>query len=313
MVRKVLSLLSLVFLALGVVYIVAALWFYRGGDKPPWDSWHSTSAFVRFWIWALPYIAFALFGLGLASTYILWCPRCWTVTAKELRTYFTSPIAYSIMFAVFLLAGVIFWWSTLAHQVGEGGVEVGESFKTTCFLLLFISPLLTMRLFAEEKASGTYEILMTRPVHDAKVVIGKYLAASGVMLVILAGTLVQPLALEIGGKPEWGTIWTAYLGLALVTMAFVAIGLFTSSLTSSQIASAALTLLALLVSWLLSALRWVYPGKLISKVGEYLSVNAVMDEFAWGTIDTTRLVYLGSVIIFFLFAAWMTLFMNRSK
>jgi ABC-2 type transport system permease protein len=154
---------------------------------------------------------------------------------------------------------------------------------------------------------------MTRPVHDLQVVVGKFLGAMSVMLLMLLVTFIQPLFAELGGNPDWGPIWSAYVGLIGWSAAFVAIGVFTSALTSSQIAAAALAWFALIMLWLLQALRSIEPGKVISKVGEYLSVSGVMEEFARGTIDTTRLIYLASVSIFFLFAAWMTLFASRSK
>jgi ABC-2 type transport system permease protein len=170
-----------------------------------------------------------------------------------------------------------------------------------------------MRLFAEEKRSGTYETLMTRPVHDVQVVVGKFVAAACVMLVMLAVLLVEPIILQFGGKPDWGPVWTSYVGLVGWSFAFVAIGLFASALTNSQIAAAAMAWFGLILLWLLGALRMVDPGKAISKVGEYMSVSGVMEEFSQGKIDTTRLVYLGSVTVFFLFAATMALFANRSK
>ncbi|MGQ9733291.1 MAG: ABC transporter permease [Candidatus Zipacnadales bacterium] len=300
MTRKVLSFASLVCVGIGIAFIIASLVTLRGGGETPWKGpW-------------LAYISYVLLIVGLILTYILWFPRCWVVTAKELRSYFTSPIAYAVMMAVFGISGLLFWW-TLKHLMTNQGEGVGATLMTTCFLLLLISPLLTMRLFAEEKRSGTYEILMTHPVHDLQVVVGKFAAAMGVMLVMLGVTFVQPLFAELGGDPDWGPVWSAYVGLLGWSMAFVAIGVFTSALTSSQIAAAALSWFILIIMWLLGALRSIEPGKAISKVGEYLSVSGVMDEFSRGTIDTTRLVYLASVTVFFLFAAWMTLFAVRSR
>jgi ABC-2 type transport system permease protein len=300
MVRRVASVVCLVFLSIGVLYAVLYLFFSRAGGEMPWNpGW-------------LAYVTFSMLGLGLVFTYALWFPRCWHVTIKELRTYFASPIAYVVMMAVFGISNLIFWW-TLKDLMTRQGENIAMTTMTTCFLLLLISPLLTMRLFAEEKRSGTYEILMTRPVHDLQVVIGKFLGAMSVMLLMLLVTFIQPLFAELGGNPDWGPIWSAYVGLIGWSAAFVAIGVFTSALTSSQIAAAALAWFGLILLWLLQALRSIEPGKVISKVGEYLSVSGVMEEFARGTIDSTRLIYLASVCIFFLFAAWMTLFASRSR
>jgi ABC-2 type transport system permease protein len=299
-VRKAARIACLPLMAIGLVYIAYYLVStHRGGD-PPWNPA------------CLPNLAFALMVLGAIVAYALWFPRCWHVTVKELRTYFASPIAYAVMMAVFAISNLIFWW-TLKDLMTRQGENVAMTTMTTCFLLVLISPLLTMRLLAEEKRSGTYEILMTRPIHDLQVVVGKFFGALGVMLVMIAVLFIQPLMAELGGNPDWGPIWSAHLGLIGWSAAFVAIGVFTSALTSSQIAAAAMSWFMLIVLWLLQALRSIDPGKPISKVGEYLSISGVMEEFARGTIDTTRLIYLASVTVFFLFAAWMTLFATRSR
>jgi len=300
MVRKVASIVCLVFVGIGVAYIALYLIASRNGDELPWNpAW-------------LPWVAFLMLCSGAVATYILWFPGCWHITVKELRTYFASPIAYAVMLAIFGISNLIFWW-TLKSMQTQPGENIAMVTMTTCFLLVLITPLLTMRLIAEEKRSGTYEILMTRPVHDLQMVVGKFLGAMGVMLVIIAVTFLQPLMAEVGGNPDWGPIWSAYLGLVGWTAAFIAIGVFTSALTSSQIAAAAMSWFIMILMWLLNALRFVDPGKPISKLGEYVSPNGVMEEFARGTIDTTRLVYVASLTVFFLFAAWMTLFASRSR
>ena len=291
---------SLVLVGLGLAYIVTFLVSVRNGGQMPWNpEWLAT-------------VAFALLTLGLVATYALWFPGCWHLTAKELRTYFASPIAYAVMMAVFGISNFIYWL-TLKDMATRPAENIAMTTMTTCFLLVLISPLLTMRALAEEKRSGTYEILMTRPVHDLQVVVGKFLGALGVMLAMIAVLFIQPLIAELGGNPDWGPLWSAHVGLIGWAAAFVAIGVFTSALTSSQIAAAAMSWFLLIVLWLLQALRSVAPGGAISKVGEYLSISGVMEEFARGTIDTTRLIYLASVTIFFLFAAWMTLFAGRSR
>jgi gliding motility-associated transport system permease protein len=262
----------------------------------------------------LQYVAFPLLAVGLVVCYILWMRGSYYVTLKELRTYFTSPIAYVVMMAVFAISGLLFWWTVKAYMRQEAQ-DVGGSFMTTAFLLLLISPLLTMRLFAEEKRAGTYEMLMTHPVRDLQVVIGKFVAAASVMLVMLAVLFVEPVILEVGskGQLDWGPIWSSYAGLIGWACAFAAIGVFTSALTNSQIAAAAMAWFTLLMLWLLGALRMVDPGKTLSKIGEYMSVSGVMEGFSQGNIDTTALIYLGSVTVFFLFAATMVLFANRSR
>lgn len=300
MVRKVASLACPIFVVIGLAYIVIYLISVRDGDEMRWNpAW-------------LPYVTFSLLFLGAAGTYVVWLPRCWHITVKELRTYFASPIAYAVMVAVFGISNLICWW-TLRDMMMQQRESIAMITMTTCFLLVLISPLLTMRLLAEEKRSGTYEILMTRPVHDLQVVVGKFFGAMGVMLIMIAVLFIQFLMAELGGNPDWGPIWSAHIGLLGWSSAFVAIGVFTSALTSSQIAAAAMSWFMMILLWLMQALRSIEPGKAISKVGEYVSISGVMEEFARGTIDTTRCIYLASVTIFFLFAAWMTLFANRSR
>jgi ABC-2 type transport system permease protein len=301
MVRKALSIAGLVLLGLGIGYELLIILVTWANARPDWVPG------------SIQYLAVPSLCVGLIVTYILWFRRCYCITVKELRTYFTSPIAYAVMMAIFGISGLLFWWTLKGYMKGGETQETGTSFMTIAFLLLFISPLLTMRLFAEEKRSGTYETLMTRPVHDLQVVMGKFVAAVCVMLVMLVVVFIQPLIVELGGDPDWGPVWTSYVGLIGWAFAIVAIGVFTSALTSSQIASAALSWFFLVILWLLGALRWVEPQKAIAKVGEYMSISGVMEEFTKGTLDTTRFVYLLSVTVFFLFAAWMTLFANRSK
>ncbi|MBM3501700.1 MAG: hypothetical protein FJX74_23855, partial [Armatimonadetes bacterium] len=273
MVRKVASIACLVFLGIGVAYVVLYLFAARNGGELGWNpGW-------------LPWVTFPMLIVGAAATYVLWFPGCWHVSLKELRTYFASPIAYAVMVAIFGISNLIFWW-TLKGMMDQGpqggGDNIAMTTMTTCFLLVLICPLLTMRLIAEEKRSGTYEIMVTRPVHDLQMVVGKFMGAMGVMLVIIAVTFLQPLMAEVGGNPDWGPIWSAYLGLIGWTAAFVAIGVFTSSLTASQIAAAAISWFIMIMMWLLNALRSVDPGKPISKLGEYMSPNGVMEEFARG-------------------------------
>ncbi len=262
-----------------------------------------------------PILALVVGVAGLVLTYRFWMRSAWFITLKELRTYFTSPVPYAVGMAVFGINGFIYWL-ILTQWIESGQAQdVGMTLMTLTFLLLLISPLVTMRLFAEEKRTGTYEMLMTRPLHDVHVVVGKFVGAVCVFGAILAGTLVLPIIVELGADPgpDWGPVWSAYVGLFGWCMAFTAIGLFCSALTSSQIAAAALAWFLLLVLWLLSILREVAPGKLISKVGDYLSPRGTMMDFCQGTINTTHCVYLLSVTVFFLFGAWMALYASRSK
>lgn len=302
------GIIGLVMLVVGLAWFLVAAYQYRQGG-----------AMAREWLaekelWYLPYLAALLLGVGGLVSFINWLPLAWHITIKELRTYFTSPIAYAVMMGVFGVFNLLYWLFLLEWQKASSGGGVGpQTLMTLTFLILLVSPLLTMRLLAEEKRSGTFEMLMTRPVHDLQVVLGKFASALIVLVVMLAVTAILPLIVEMGGDPDWGPIWTGYAGLVGVCAAFAAIGLFASALTSSQIAAAAVAWFVLLVMWLIGFLEVFFQGKFVAKVGAYISPNKVMVDFSSGTVDTTQVIYLLTVTVFFLFASWMALYQARSR
>src|SRR5687767_2988727 len=177
------------------------------------------------------------------------------IAQKELRSYFTSPIAYIVIGLWALLYGY-FYSSLLAFfvrqsmQMGQFGgaqpVNINEQmlrllFQNTTILVLFLMPMITMRTYSEEKRSGTIELLLTSPVTDLQIILGKFFGALGLYAVMLAVTLVHIGILFIYGAPEWKPIATAYLGMLLFGGCFIAVGLLISSLTSNQIIAAAVS------------------------------------------------------------------------
>jgi len=176
--------------------------------------------------------------------------RALLVARRELEAYFVSPIAY-VTIAVFLfLMGYLF--ERILYLSSEATLKY--VFYNMVTVLMLVLPLLTMRLFAEEKRSGTLELLLTSPVRDWEVVVGKYLAALGVFVLALLLTGVYALILEVLGSPEWGPLLSGYLGVLLFGSAVLAIGVWTSSWTRNQVIAAFTAAIIVLFLWVIDAL-----------------------------------------------------------
>jgi ABC-2 type transport system permease protein len=236
------------------------------------------------------------------------------IAHKELRSYFASPIAYVVIgfFALvfgFMYASVLNWFVSQSMQMGMGmgpqTLNVNQAMirpllmnMTIVFLLLI--PMITMRTYAEEKRSGTIELLFTSPVTDFQIIIGKFLGALALYAVMLAVTLIHFGLLFVWGNPEWKPLATAYLGLLLFGGCFISIGLFISSLTKNQIVAGAATFAVFLMLWIID---WIGAGMgpRAEAVFKYLSMTEHLDDFVKGVIDTKHLVYYLSFIVFGLF------------
>jgi ABC-2 type transport system permease protein len=220
------------------------------------------------------------------------------IAGKELRSYFVSPVAYVIV-AFWLVATGFFFWRSV-DVTNEASLR--DVFSVVTILLLLISPALTMRLLAEESRTGTLELLLTAPVRDWSVVIGKFLGALGLYAVMIGLTLLYPLLLMLlGGKPDWGPIWSGYIGLLLLGMSFLAVGLFASSLTSNQMVSAVIAFVVLLILFVISQVA----GSVSSGVGDFLSKFSLtdhFDSFPRGIIDLKDVIFyltFTAVVLFF--------------
>lgn len=231
-----------------------------------------------------------------------------TVAGKELRAYFVSPMAYVILGFYLGVCGLIFALTVTAPQAQA---DMAGMFHTIIFVTLMMAPVLTMGLLSQEQASGSVEMLMTNPVRDVEVALGKYVAAVALFAIVLVATLEFPLILEKFGDPDWGAILTGYLGVLLAGMAFIAVGLFASSLTANQIASAILATLMLLFFWLIGWLGYsVSQG--VGDVVRYVSVYENFQDFAKGIIDTRPLVFFASLMFFALMLTVRTLENRRT-
>jgi ABC-2 type transport system permease protein len=221
----------------------------------------------------------------------------WTVARKEIYSYFTSPMAYVV--ATFFL-GITSLLFVLYIVSGRAEAKMGDLFHTMTFLALMTAPVITMGLIAQERNLGTIETLLTRPVRDWEVALGKYLAALLLFVGVLVLTLIYPLIMEKYGSPDWGEVLLGYLGILLCAAAFLAIGLFASSLTSNQIAAAILATMLLLGFWLVGWISYSVPAA-VGDVLKHLSVYENMQDFERGIIDTKPILFFVSVVFYFLF------------
>ncbi len=238
----------------------------------------------------------------------------WTIYRKELKSYFSSWVGYAIIafFAVvfgyfFYVATAIFVNSSFQSQMMGRGMPMDMNewiirplMMNVSVIGLFVIPMITMRLFAEEKRSGTIELLMTSPVRDLEIIVGKWFAALTFYTSILAFSALNLAFLFIYGQPDWKPILVAYLGLLLQGGCLLAIGTFISSLTRNQIIAVAGTFAACLLLWVF---EWVssYETASWARVMSYLSVLTHFEPFAKGVLDTKDVIFYLSTIFFGLF------------
>ena len=220
-----------------------------------------------------------------------------TIMRKELYTYFCSPMAY-VVICFFL--GITSFLFALYLGSGRAEARMEDLFHTMAFLALMVAPVLTMGLIAQERNLGTIEPLLTKPVTDLEVALGKFLAALTVFVFMVALTLMYPLIMDKYGDPDWGAILIGYLGLILCGAAFIAVGLFTSSLTANQIAAAILAFLILLFFWLIG---WVSysVSQTLGDIMKHLSVYENIQDFEKGIFDTKPLAFFLSLVFYFVF------------
>jgi ABC-2 type transport system permease protein len=229
------------------------------------------------------------------------------IASKELRSYLTSPMAYIVVCIFLLLSGLFFVmyltntnFSDTSLQgfidpLSVFGVQTGGN-----VLLLLFAVVLTMRTLAEEKKLGTWELLLTSPVRDSDVVLGKFLGSMGILITMLVLTLLYPLLLVIFGDPDMGPIWTSYLGLFLLGSTALSVGIFASSLTSNQIVAAVVSGAILFGLWVIGTIAGSAPQAL-QQVLSYISLSYHSAGFEAGVIDTRDIVYYLSITAMFLY------------
>jgi ABC-2 type transport system permease protein len=236
------------------------------------------------------------------------------LAGKELRSYFASPIAYIVIGMFVLLYGYFYavmlqWFvrqgMNMNPMMGQQSLNINQDMlrpvlQNVTILLLFLLPAMTMRTYSEERRSGTIELLLTSPVTDWQIILGKFVGALALYAVMLAVTLVHMAVLFIYGSPEIKPILTAYLGLLLLGGSFLSVGLFISTLTTNQIVAYVSTFAVFLMLWVISWLGSFSTGWL-TDLTTYLSIIEHFDDFSKGVIDTTHVIYYLSLITFGLF------------
>ena len=220
-----------------------------------------------------------------------------TIALKESRTLLTSPMAYVIT-AVFVALAGVFFVTSISSAFPEASIR--GYVQPATFILVLLAPILTMRVLAEEQKLGTIELLLTSPVRDWEVVVGKFLATFIFYVGMLVISLVFVGMLKWFGDPDLGPVFTGYVGLLLYGGAALSVGLFTSSLTGNQIVAAVVSFgILLFMSVIQQAAASVsgIPATIIKEI----SIVTHFDDFSRGIIDTRGIIYYLSVIIVFLF------------
>lgn len=245
------------------------------------------------------------------------------IVQKEWHHYFGSPIAWVALFVWTMLFGIFFYFgftyfleasmrtAQQGMQYPGGGMKLSLNeyliqpiLQNMAVVALFIAPMLTMRLFAEEKRQGTIELLATSPVSDLQVVLGKFFAASGLYLLMILAGLVNVVLIwtYADNPPEWRPVITGALGLFLLGSCFLAMGTFVSTLTRNQIVAGILSFCLFLGMWTLGWADSPTAGPVMKAVA-YLGVTSHLEELAKGVVELKDVVFYLSVIVFGIFLA----------
>ena len=247
----------------------------------------------------------------------------WAIYRRELNAYFNSPIAYVVLAFFIFIYGYFFhdylyrfmqFGLQMSQYGGARTLNVNQDlirwlFHSTSVVVLFMLPLITMRSFAEEKRSGTIELLLTSPVTDLQIVLGKFMAAWTLYAAMLGLTLIHMGMLFIYGDPEWKPILAGYLGMLLLGGTFISFGILFSTLTRNQIIAGFLAFGVFLFLWLVEYMQdWAGSW---GAFASYLSVTKHIEEFAKGVIDTKDVIYYLSFIGFGLFLSKQSLETHR--
>jgi ABC-2 type transport system permease protein len=236
------------------------------------------------------------------------------ICRKELKSYFASPIAYAVMAIFGLIFGWVFFnatrdfirFSVQAQMMGGGGTaNVNEQIIRpllgfTGTIVLFLVPMITMRLFAEEKRTGTIELLLTSPIKDIEIILGKWLGAVALFVCVLGMSMINIAMLFAWGKPDLKPVLVAYLGLLLQGATLLAIGALISTMTRNQIIAGIATFFVSLLLWLLS---WstAFDSTWVSSLLNYMSIVTHFENFGKGVIDSKDVVFYLSMMFFSLF------------
>jgi len=226
----------------------------------------------------------------------------WPMYQRELRSYFNSPVAYVVIVVFLAIIGWFFTSNLFLMNVASMRII----FELVPMVFLFFVPAITMRLLAEEKKSGTLELLTTKPVRDVEIILGKFLAAWTLLVATLVPTLTYLITMIVLGKPDVGPILSGYLGLMLMGAAYIGIGIFASSLTENQIIAFIISFLIVLALFMLDKVLIFVPSGLATTV-EFLGIDYHFSNIARGVIDSRDIIYFASLIGFSLLLATVSL------
>jgi len=217
----------------------------------------------------------------------------WSIAKKEIKLFFVSFVAYIVLFFFLFIAGYYFFKFT--YEIRDAGLIMPNFLNVLAFISFICTPFLTMRVFSEEKRSGTIELLITSPLKEIEIVLGKFFGTLLFYLIYVGFTFYYLLLLVFFGRPDFGPILTGYLGFILLESAFISVGILISATTKNQIVSGIVTLIVLLILWIIGWISADMSGSLRSFLG-YLSFVQHFEDFTKGIIDTKHIIFYLSVI-----------------
>ncbi len=226
---------------------------------------------------------------------------------KELFNYFWSPIAYIVIPVFLFISGYFFSFSLYYLKVAT----MSNAFHNMAILLLLLVPVITMRLLSEEQKSGTLELLFSMPVSIGNMLLGKFLSAVTLLGIMLLGSLIFLVPLITFGDPDFGPIWTGYLGIFLIGTCYISAGLFVSSLTENQIVAALGTTAILILLWFIRYIGSFEALQFINLPFEFISISTHQGDFVRGLINFSSIVYLLTLTGLFYGLAWLRLHIRR--
>ncbi|MBN1970478.1 MAG: ABC transporter permease [Candidatus Delongbacteria bacterium] len=224
------------------------------------------------------------------------------IMRKELKSYFNSPIAYIMLIVFLLISG---WFFSYDYFI-MGQATMVKLFVTVSFIMILFVPALTMKLISEEKKSGTLELLVTMPLTDKQIIIGKFMSAYAMLSIAMVLTLVNMFTVYFTGSPDSGVVFSGYLNLFLLGAAYTAIGVFASSVTDNQIVAFILSFFIIFFLFIIGKLLIFLPSSLAG-ILEYISVDYHFENMLRGVIDTRNLLYYFSIIFLGIFGAVLSL------
>lgn len=228
--------------------------------------------------------------------------KIWIIAKRELNAFFDSLMAYILLVAFLGFTG-FFTWLLVADVFFNNQASLQSFFAVAYWSLFILIPAITMRMVAEEKKSGTLELLLTKPLTDWQVILGKFLGSLLLICIALALTIPYYITVANLGPIDHGAVWTGYLGLILMSATYISIGIFTSSVTNNQIVSFLLALfIGIFFHWIFDMIASSFTG-FFGEIFSFLSVSSHYDSVTRGVVDTKDLIYFLSIIFLGLVAS----------